>query len=197
MPRHENHGLAAETFSDIRTDAVAAAEEIRLVAMLVTNLVDGDGLADERAHMGDRPKRCIDEAVGKDSRRVGVEHALNVGPCLVDLAVDIALQIGRPVVRRLAVEIEALDVADGYQAWSKLLREEEAFGILGITGANVPERIHDAFVQKDLRRGDQLFEDLLARGAVVFHVPISPIAAVATILVVVIGRRRRGFQLFS
>ena len=126
---------------------VAAAKEIRLVALLVADLVDWDRLADESAHMGDRPQRLVDEAIGQDSRRMGVEHALDVGPRLVDLAVDIALQIGRPVVRGLAVEVETLDVIGRYQARSKLLRQEEAFGILGVTGTDVPERIQDAFVQ--------------------------------------------------
>jgi len=106
---------------------------------------------------------------------MGVEHTLNVGPRLVDLAVNVALKIGRAIVRRLAVEIETLDVVDGYQARSKLLRQEEALGILGVTGTDVPERIHDAFVQKDLRRRDQLFEDRLVRWAVVFHFQILPL----------------------
>jgi hypothetical protein len=43
---------------------------------------------------------------------------MHVGPGLVDRTVDIALEIGRPIIYRLAIKVEPLDIVAGYQTWA-------------------------------------------------------------------------------
>src|SRR5262249_48004537 len=95
------------------------------------------------------------------ARAVVVHDRVHVFPRLVDAPVDEALEIRRAPARidGFAFERKLHDV-DGLDTLGRSRpRQEETVRIGRMTGADVPERIDDAFARQNAVGGDDFFED--------------------------------------
>src|SRR6266446_2364426 len=98
--------------------------------------------------------------------RVIVHDRVHVRSRLEDGAVDEALEIGRAPARidSGAVEGELHDVVRLDALRRPRPRQEEMLRIVGVAGADMPERVDDAFVGEDAVGGDDFIEQAFELG---------------------------------
>ena len=107
-------------------------------------------------------QRLLGDAERDDAGRMAVDHRVDVGAHLVDLAVDEALAIDRAAARidRIAVEIEGDEVAHRHVARRDRLHLQIAVGVARIPDADMAERVEHAVVRQDVVGGDQIERQL-------------------------------------
>src|SRR6266513_5710537 len=112
---------------------------------------------------------------------MAVHDGMNIGPRLVDLAVDESLEETRPAVgvAGIAVQVVLDDVIGRYQGGGDRARHQVTLGRLGMAHRDVAEGVDDALGDEDAaRRGevrDLLGGDRAARcGCVAAHVFSAP-----------------------
>lgn len=84
----------------------------------------------------------------------------NVGPDLVNLAMNVALAVNPPAARidRLAVrDIEVEKIVLCHQRRRHGARNDKYSGILRRAHRDMPEAVEDAFVHQDFIRGNEVF----------------------------------------
>ncbi len=124
-----------------------------------------------------RQKRCAvkDRLQGRfrnnrkrhNGRRMRVDHGIDVGPLLVDLAVNEALEVAPAFDRRidrLAVQIEYDHVLFGDEIGRQRPRLQIMARVTRIADADVPEGIDNALVSQDSVGCDQILEHLQIQG---------------------------------
>src|SRR5271154_196811 len=111
--------------------------------------------------MQERLELLAGDAERDDARRVIVDHSLHIGPCLVDRAMDEALEVRRAatLVDRSAVERIFDDVVLLDALRRPRPRQQIMIGALGMPRTHMSEGIDNPLVRQDPVGGDQFFEN--------------------------------------
>ena len=89
---HQRHRLVAEHARELLAEDRLADQDVGLPAALLADVVDRHAAAEKPAHVIDRLHQRLGHAERHHRRRVRVDDRMHVGPGLVDLAVDVALE---------------------------------------------------------------------------------------------------------
>jgi len=126
----------------------------------VADLEIGQAVADKGRHVEQGAHRHAGDAERDHRRRVVVHYRHDVGPGLVDFAVDIALahRLAAGVVQRPAVEVVFEDVLGLHPLRRDGVRQVIAVRILRRAQADVAIGVDHAVLGEDAVRGDQVVE---------------------------------------
>jgi hypothetical protein len=114
--------------------------------------------------MEDRNDRHARNAKGQHGSRMMMAHRHDIGPRLIDAAVDHSLReqpFGRRA-HRLGVEREFENVCRLDQLRRARARQQESARIAGMAQADVTEGIEHPFVRKHAARQRELIADIIA-----------------------------------
>src|SRR6516225_3014540 len=160
MTAHQDGAVAAERAGQVAPH-LDVLDQQRGVAEFVVGIPGRYFVADIGAHVQQWLELLCGHPERNHARAVVMHDRLHVCARLIDAAVDKALEVRRAAARidGLAFERELHDVG-GLDALRRARpRQQEAVRIVRMTGADVPERIDDAFVGENAVGGDDLFEE--------------------------------------
>ena len=150
MAPHQNHPVRAERLCQ-RLAFLRLDHQHVGVAEFVSAVPEWRRRAEHRAHVEHRHELDAGDAERQDRRRVMVADRVDVGPRLVDAAMDHALAIKRHALcrDRLGVERELEDVRGLDQLGAARTGEQIAAGIGRMAHADMAESIQHAFMRDD------------------------------------------------
>ena len=96
---HQHHRVLAELLRHVAALLHVDDQEIGRVAELFVDIPDRNVAAHVARHVGDAAHRRLRDAERQHGLGVGMDDGVDVGPRLVDRAVDEALEIGRAACR--------------------------------------------------------------------------------------------------
>ena len=147
---HQHHPVRAERFCQ-RAPFLRLDHQHVGVAEIVLAVPERRRGAEHRAHVEDRHELDAGDAERQHRGRVVMAHRVDVGPCLIDAAVDDALAVKRQVGMngRLRIERELQNIGRLDQLGAARAGEQIAPAVGRMAHADVAEAVEHAFMRDD------------------------------------------------
>ena len=129
-------------------------------AVAVADLEHRHVLLEERRHVADRLELHLADAERDHRRRMAVHDGVDVGPRLVDFAVDEALDVHEPpgLIDRIGIEVVLHDVGGGDDRRRLRARQEIAVRRMGMADRHMAVAVEHALVGEDAVRRDEVLD---------------------------------------
>src|SRR5882672_4347898 len=162
---HEHHVLPSHGVGERHALGAIANQHVG-GAELLADIEHRHAGRDEGRVVKHRPHRHADQAERDHRRRMAVHDGHYIGPGLVDLAVDEALEEARPAagVGWIAVEIVFDDVLGRHQGGCDRARHQVAAGGRRMPNRHVTEAVDDPLGGKDAAGGGQVGDQIGGHG---------------------------------
>ena len=161
---HQHHrGVLAELFGEVLAEVRRQDHQVGAVADAFADFEQRHAEPKEAGIVQQRPQFCPRHGERHHGRRMAVHHRVDVGPRLVDFAVDEALAVEQLAVvlgiDGLAVEVEDENVGGGHRFRRDRARDQIAVRIARVAHADMAEGIEHVQSRQRAVGGDEIVDE--------------------------------------